>query len=159
PAVSHIFNFDVPHHPDDYVHRIGRTGRAGLSGTAITIVAPIDGKAVSAIERLIGQTIPWMGEPAPVESRDTRESRPHEGERSHRGGRNRRHSREHQPQPRQDRGPPRAAQPQPRPNQEPARDDQPQPPRSQLQLQPQHAEESDGSHLPAFLLRPVSLKA
>ena len=40
PAVSHVFNFDVPHHADDYVHRIGRTGRAGLSGTAITIVAP-----------------------------------------------------------------------------------------------------------------------
>ena len=63
PAVSHIFNFDVPHHPDDYVHRIGRTGRAGLSGTAITIVAPADSKAVAAIERLIGQTIPWMGAP------------------------------------------------------------------------------------------------
>ena len=70
PAVSHIFNFDVPHHPDDYVHRIGRTGRAGLSGTAITIVAPIDGKSVDAIERLIGQTIPWMGEPAPAEPRE-----------------------------------------------------------------------------------------
>ena len=96
PAVSHIFNFDVPHHPDDYVHRIGRTGRAGLSGTAITIVAPIDGKSVAAIERLIGQTIPWMGEPAPAE---TRESRPREGERSRRGGRNRGHSRERQPQP------------------------------------------------------------
>jgi superfamily II DNA/RNA helicase len=164
PAVSHIFNFDVPHHPDDYVHRIGRTGRAGLSGTAITIVAPIDGKSVTAIERLIGQTIPWMGEPAPVESRETRESRPREGERSHRGGRNR--GREHPPQPRQDREPPRAAQPQPRSNQEPARDAKPQPPRpqpqpqrSQPQPQPQHAEESDGSHLPAFLLRPVSLKA
>ena len=67
PAVSHVFNFDVPHHPDDYVHRIGRTGRAGLSGTAITIVAPIDSKSVAAIERLIGQTIPWMGEPPPAE--------------------------------------------------------------------------------------------
>src|SRR5450755_152022 len=80
PAVSHIFNFDVPHHPDDYVHRIGRTGRAGLSGTAITIVAPIDGKSVAAIERLIGQTIPWMGEPAQAAAR---ESRPPQGERSH----------------------------------------------------------------------------
>src|SRR5690348_8943389 len=63
PAVSHVFNFDVPHHADDYVHRIGRTGRAGLSGTAITIVAPSDGKAVAAIESLIGQSIPWSGEP------------------------------------------------------------------------------------------------
>jgi superfamily II DNA/RNA helicase len=146
PAVSHIFNFDVPHHPDDYVHRIGRTGRAGLSGIAITIVAPIDSKSVAAIERLIGQTIPWMGEPAPAETRD---SRPREGERSHRGGRNRGHSRERNPQ-------------EPRPAQEPARAAKPQPPRPQPQrshLQPQHAEESDGSHLPAFLLRPVSLKA
>jgi superfamily II DNA/RNA helicase len=48
PAVSHIFNFDVPHHPDDYVHRIGRTGRAGRSGTAITIVAPAERKSVAS---------------------------------------------------------------------------------------------------------------
>src|SRR5712672_263311 len=62
PAVSHVFNFDVPHHADDYVHRIGRTGRAGLTGTAITIVAPSDQKSVGIIEKLIGQSIPWMGE-------------------------------------------------------------------------------------------------
>ena len=56
PDVSHIYNFDVPVHPDDYVHRIGRTGRAGRSGTAITIVAGSnDAKAVAAIEKLIGQ--------------------------------------------------------------------------------------------------------
>src|SRR5215813_733771 len=61
PDVSHVFNFDVPHHPDDYVHRIGRTGRAGRSGTAITIVAPIDQKSVVAIEKLIGQSIAWAG--------------------------------------------------------------------------------------------------
>jgi len=47
PDVSHVFNFDVPHHPDDYVHRIGRTGRAGRSGTAVTIVAPSDHRAVA----------------------------------------------------------------------------------------------------------------
>src|SRR5450755_318553 len=47
PEVSHVFNFDVPHHPDDYVHRIGRTGRAGRAGAAITLVAPADGKAVT----------------------------------------------------------------------------------------------------------------
>jgi superfamily II DNA/RNA helicase len=58
PEVSHVFNFDVPHHPDDYVHRIGRTGRAGRAGTAVTLVAPADGKSVAAIERLIGQEIP-----------------------------------------------------------------------------------------------------
>src|SRR3981189_1081695 len=64
PAVSHVFNFDVPHHADDYVHRIGRTGRAGKTGTAITIVSSIDQKSVAIIEKLIGQPIPWMGEPA-----------------------------------------------------------------------------------------------
>src|SRR5438067_2231755 len=63
PAVSHIFNFDMPHHPDDYVHRIGRTGRAGRPGTAITVVAPAEQKNVAAIEKLIGQSIPWMGQP------------------------------------------------------------------------------------------------
>ena len=58
PEVSHVFNFDVPHHPDDYVHRIGRTGRAGRSGTAISLVAPADTKSILAIEKLIGQPIP-----------------------------------------------------------------------------------------------------
>src|SRR5262250_1499325 len=52
PAVSHIFNFDVPHHPDDYVHRIGRTGRAGRSGTAYTLVTPEESELVDAIEKL-----------------------------------------------------------------------------------------------------------
>src|SRR6202035_1106135 len=58
PEVSHVFNFDVPHHPDDYVHRIGRTGRAGRAGTAISLVAPSDHKSILAIEKLIGQAIP-----------------------------------------------------------------------------------------------------
>jgi superfamily II DNA/RNA helicase len=58
PEVSHVFNFDVPHHPDDYVHRIGRTGRAGRTGTAISIVTALDQKSVAAIEKLIGQSIP-----------------------------------------------------------------------------------------------------
>src|SRR5690349_11280277 len=58
PEVSHVLNFDVPHHPDDYVHRIGRTGRAGRAGTAITIVCPADFKSLAAIEKLTGQAIP-----------------------------------------------------------------------------------------------------
>ncbi|KAB2873951.1 MAG: DEAD/DEAH box helicase, partial [Pseudorhodoplanes sp.] len=56
PDVSHVLNFDVPHHPEDYVHRIGRTGRAGRKGTAITIVAPADQKSVAAIEKLMTRT-------------------------------------------------------------------------------------------------------
>ncbi|MFV3073612.1 DEAD/DEAH box helicase [Niveispirillum fermenti] len=56
--VSHVFNFDTPHHAEDYVHRIGRTGRAGKSGRAFTIATPEDGKLVQAIEKLIGKEIP-----------------------------------------------------------------------------------------------------
>jgi superfamily II DNA/RNA helicase len=57
-GVSHVFNFDVPWHPDDYVHRIGRTGRAGAKGQAFTLVTSEDGEAVEAIEKLIGEKIP-----------------------------------------------------------------------------------------------------
>ena len=60
PAMSHVFNFDVPTHAEDYVHRIGRTGRAGREGRALTIAAPEDGKYIGAIERLIGKAIPRM---------------------------------------------------------------------------------------------------
>ena len=56
--LSHVFNFDVPIHAEDYVHRIGRTGRAGRTGHAFTIAAREDGKFVDAIERLIGRQIP-----------------------------------------------------------------------------------------------------
>ncbi len=57
-AVSHVFNFDVPIHAEDYIHRIGRTGRAGMTGRAFTIATPDDGKFVVAIEKLIGNPIP-----------------------------------------------------------------------------------------------------
>ena len=58
PAVSHIFNFDVPSHAEDYVHRIGRTGRAGRSGKAYTIATPSDDKYVAAIEHLLQRQLP-----------------------------------------------------------------------------------------------------
>ncbi|MDE8344957.1 MAG: DEAD/DEAH box helicase [Acidocella sp.] len=57
-GLSHVFNFDVPHHAEDYVHRIGRTGRAGREGRAFTIAVPEDRMAVQAVEKLIGATIP-----------------------------------------------------------------------------------------------------
>jgi len=126
PEVSHVLNFDVPHHPDDYVHRIGRTGRAGRSGTAITIVAPIDRKAIGAIERLIGQSIPWMdGLPpaGPSETHDTRN-------------------------PRQPASKPAVTRP--RRGQKPVRS---------LQKRDPEREDDANGHLPAFLLRPVPLKA
>ncbi len=56
-GVSTVFNYDAPWHPDDYVHRIGRTGRAGATGTAYTFVAPDDSENIQNIEKLTGQTI------------------------------------------------------------------------------------------------------
>jgi superfamily II DNA/RNA helicase len=56
PEVTHVFNYDVPHHADDYVHRIGRTGRAGKSGDSITLVTPADGRNLDKVIRLIGKT-------------------------------------------------------------------------------------------------------
>ena len=55
PDVSHVFNYDVPHHADDYVHRIGRTGRAGRSGEAFMIVTPADAKNIDKVLKLIGK--------------------------------------------------------------------------------------------------------
>jgi superfamily II DNA/RNA helicase len=57
-GLSHVFNFDVPIHAEDYVHRIGRTGRAGMKGRAFTLAAPEDGRFVAAIVALIGKDIP-----------------------------------------------------------------------------------------------------
>jgi superfamily II DNA/RNA helicase len=168
PAVSHVFNFDVPHHPDDYVHRIGRTGRAGRLGTAITIVAPLDGKAVTAIEKLTGQTIEWAGEPAPSsepdaeprtrerhhgrEGRPPRQDRPQRHERSERQPRQPREARE----PREERVTPTAGQRHEPAAAKVARIDEARSRRPQSQSP---VEEGDSSHLPAFLLRPVRLKA
>jgi ATP-dependent RNA helicase RhlE len=60
-AVSHVINYDVPAFPEDYVHRVGRTGRAGNQGKAITIVAPVDELSMKAIERLTGQMVKRVG--------------------------------------------------------------------------------------------------
>jgi len=63
PAVTHVFNFDVPSHAEDYVHRIGRTGRAGRTGTAIMICVSRDEKNLSDVERLVQTEIPRMDSP------------------------------------------------------------------------------------------------
>ena len=70
-GVSHVINYDTPHHAEDYVHRIGRTGRAGRTGTAITLATSEDAENVAEIEKLIGQKIPRAGtaaaaKPVPV---------------------------------------------------------------------------------------------
>jgi superfamily II DNA/RNA helicase len=70
-GVSHVFNYDVPWHPDDYVHRIGRTGRAGAKGIAITLATPADEEAVDNIEKLTGQKIGNGGKEAESKPRET----------------------------------------------------------------------------------------
>jgi len=62
-GVSHVINYDVPQHPEDYVHRIGRTGRAQQTGDAFTLVTPEEFKRVSDIERFIAQKIPRLSLP------------------------------------------------------------------------------------------------
>jgi len=138
PEVSHVFNFDVPHHAEDYVHRIGRTGRAGRAGASLTLVAPADKKSLGAIEKLIGQGIPWASKPATEAPTDEpasseRSSRPQGKGRQRRGGRGR-------------------AKPHGFSESAKQADDQPARPRVAS------SEASSGepsSHLPAFLLRPV----
>ncbi|MEM9427737.1 MAG: DEAD/DEAH box helicase, partial [Pseudomonadota bacterium] len=79
PSVSHVFNYDVPSHSEDYVHRIGRTGRAGRDGKAVMISAPADDKNLAAIEKLIDKEIPRAEIPvqtvSPAETTDEKPKR------------------------------------------------------------------------------------
>lgn len=84
PALSHVFNYDLPSHSDDYVHRIGRTGRAGKQGTALSIATPADSKYLNAINKLIGHDIPIVelegvptqSQPPQPEAAPKRQNRP-----------------------------------------------------------------------------------
>ncbi len=87
PSVGWVFNYDVPYHPDDYVHRIGRTGRAGRSGHAFMLVTPRDGKYLEAIERLIGKKLDSSKLEGLQEASDARP--PREDRNGGRGGRDR----------------------------------------------------------------------
>ena len=182
PAVSHIFNFDVPFHADDYVHRIGRTGRAGRSGHAYMLATPRDTKQLEAIEKLIGNPIPART----MENLEVREDtskgggrdRAKNDGRNRRGGKqrdNRQDHRQHQQQARSEA--PRLEEPKPVVQAEvPApRPPEPrqEPPRKQhhderghthkrhdqkaQQQQPRRSEPVDHSQLPAFLMRPINL--
>ncbi len=90
PAVSHVFNVDIPRNADDYVHRIGRTGRAGMTGEAVTLVTPEDKKALAAVVKLIGRE-PDSLELDSVRPVETAEETPGEDKkpRARRGGRKR----------------------------------------------------------------------
>ena len=157
PEVSHVFNFDVPYHAEDYVHRIGRTGRAGRTGEAFTLVAPMDKKSLDAIEKLIGQGIAWVDStPAaddqeimpdvaePAEGREKREGK----RRGRRGGKGRR------PENRVPAAETRPSAPEKR--EKPSANTAP---ASKTPPRMQNGISEDASQLPAFLLRPVNLKS
>jgi superfamily II DNA/RNA helicase len=174
PDVSHVINYDTPHHAEDYVHRIGRTGRAGKQGAALTIVTRADTRSLEEIEKLINRKIEWaqasesaaFEEPEPSRgdhseagrSRSDSRRRRSEGERGPRAQRPERHVDEprarhrHEHVEGKDRG-------EPRPTREPLRSGHHQPSRDR----DRRREESDppvvglGDHVPSFLLRPVKV--
>jgi len=167
PSLSHVFNYDVPHHPEDYVHRIGRTGRAGRAGQAFTLVSPGDEKSLAAIEKLIKTSIEWEGptlaELPPSEGSSRRGGRGEERSRGRkvklRSGSDRRRSSEADPS--EEAAPPPAAPQQEEPRKpRPERDRQ-----SQRGNQGRSRRDDDdmpvkglGDHVPAFLMRPVPIK-
>ncbi len=165
PAVSHVFNFDVPYHADDYVHRIGRTGRAGRSGHAYMLMTPRDGKYLDAIEKLIGAPLKRIfleGLAEAVKAQPARDSHHGERQRGRRGRSGRgheHHHREHvQHKPVQHAAPQshapethREQKPQPLQNRAPHA------PKVQAQPQKPADRTPDAHQLPAFLLRPVPL--
>jgi superfamily II DNA/RNA helicase len=149
-GVSHVFNYDVPWHPDDYVHRIGRTGRAGKTGIAITMVTSADAEAIDNIQKLTGTRIAEMGDKVVPAAKEEREER---APRAARAPREPRETREPRP-PRAARKP-RADAPDPRP--EPpakaAEERKPRAPRRERTPAPE-AETEDGGWngpVPSFL--------
>lgn len=74
-GVTHVYNYDIPQDPESYIHRIGRTGRAGQRGTAVTLVAPKDEAALRDIEAAIGNALPRMPMPRP-RTPDASEAKP-----------------------------------------------------------------------------------
>jgi superfamily II DNA/RNA helicase len=131
-CASDVFNFDTPWHPDDYVHRIGRTGRAGATGRAFTFVAPEDAEAIANVEKLTGGEIPLYE--ISGEAREERSERPRREERAERPRREERAPGEERA-PRQE----RAAKPVREPRREPRRQE------------PEPADEGWNGPIPGFL--------
>ncbi len=182
PAVSHIFNYDVPIHPEDYVHRIGRTGRAGREGFAAMLVTPKDYKALKAIEKMLRQEISWVdGAPLPEEVAEAEASDRGNGRGRRRGGRSRsgggrvpaasgeakppRRSEPpaphaassgngHSPEARDDRRKDTRHQPQNAQVRKPAQAQSPQD-RPKRPEAPRTKQQGMGDHVPAFMMRPV----
>ncbi len=146
PDVSHVVNYDAPHHAEDYVHRIGRTGRAGKSGVAVTLATRLDAKAIDEIEKLIARKIDWAPGAAEIEDEAPEPERPSRRDSERRGG-----GRGRRPE----------ARPEARPAPEP-RASEPRPANTQPRRRPREDYDDRpvvglGDHVPSFLLRPTRL--
>src|ERR1700678_1749133 len=182
PDVSHVINYDAPHHSEDYVHRIGRTGRAGKSGAALTIVTRADARSIEEIEKLIARKIDYAPDfdgpaEAAIEEAPVRKSRGEE--RSHGRDRSResaaRRTRvDRATKPVQNQKPEKGARPDWSPSHEraaspeksypparaaPSRRALPEPARQPSLSRPREPVEERGvglcDHVPSFLLRPT----
>lgn len=168
--LSHVFNYDVPSNPEDYIHRIGRTARAGRSGRALTVALPEDGKYVALIETLITRPLDRMTVEG-VASGDLVFTSGRRGRRTPQRGAPQREPRRSQPRASQPSAPkPSAAQPSaPNPAAPPAPPPsraagaaKPRPPsraseRPAASRSPEKPVVGLGDHVPAFLLRAVKL--
>jgi superfamily II DNA/RNA helicase len=144
-GVSHVVNFDVPWQPDDYVHRIGRTGRAGAKGTAITLATREDAEAVAQIEKLTGMKIARSGKsaPAPEEQADEKPKRDAKPRREAKRAAEPKRDRSEEPR--------RERSEEPRREREPRRDREREP-RQERELEPELADEGGwNGPLPSFL--------
>ncbi len=155
--VSHIFNYDVPWHPDDYVHRIGRTGRAGKTGIAITFVTTADAESIDNIQKLTSTVIPELGA-APVVAEAACEEREPRKEREPREERQPREARApREPRPaRETREPRKTREPrEPRREREPRAEEprasRERPARRDREPEPEGADEGWNGPVPSFL--------
>jgi superfamily II DNA/RNA helicase len=158
-GVSHVFNYDAPWHPDDYVHRIGRTGRAGKTGIAITLVTSADAEAIDNIQKLTGTKIAELGAgDAKSEAKDEDEAAPASEAREPRKSREPREPRQRAPRaPRAPREPrearaPRAEAPAPHAEPEerkPAKAERP--PRRERAAEPEADDDGWNGPVPSFL--------
>ncbi|MCI4665081.1 MAG: DEAD/DEAH box helicase [Neomegalonema sp.] len=141
PSVSHVFNYDVPINAEDYVHRIGRTGRAGREGAAFTIVKPSDLKALAKVEELIKKEIPRVELEGLTNAEPPAAPEPRSSSRRAEGGkRSEREEKTRDADPQEERGRRRRSR----------RRDAPERERDEPVI-------GMGDHIPAFLLREVPL--
>jgi superfamily II DNA/RNA helicase len=166
-AMSHVFNFDVPFSPEDYVHRIGRTGRAGNTGHSFTLASPDEGGLVEAIEKLIGVAIPRVEVPG----MDAVAFDPSEGRKRRRGRARGSADKSRAPREKAARGEKPVREPRHEPRAEREHRAEPKPERPHRERRPTNRRERHpdrrsegrdeavpmglGDHVPAFLARPV----